>query len=71
MRCALSQPVAHARRRVVLLVIKADAARVIPPSGHSHHLVRAKVMSDGFPQISSPTDGTRLIESKRVNLLVV
>lgn len=42
-----------------------------PPSGHSHRLVRANVMFDSFSQICSPTDGARLAQSKRVNLLVV
>lgn len=40
-------------------------------SGHSHHFVRAKVMFDSFSQISSPTDGVCLAQSKRMNLLVV
>lgn len=40
-------------------------------SGHSHRLVRAKVMPDSFSQSSSRIDWACLAQSNHVNLLVV
>lgn len=42
-----------------------------PLSGHSHRLVRAKVMSDSFSHTSSSIDWACLAQSNHVNLLVV
>lgn len=42
-----------------------------PLSGHSHRLVRAKVMSDSFSRTSSRIDWACPAQSKHVNLLVV